>query len=178
MKLKKTRWSGMVEIKTYRFLSWEIRTIWDGSRSFFVAKDICEVLGISNPCLVCRKLPDDDKMLRQLSFAGQQRYFIFITLAGLQCIVSASTSSNAKEFLYWVSRDVMPYIKNSEPNVSEEVNEILKVTNVKQLTVGKCAVHFSLNLSLPPDAKSLAVLERITGIDLGSCLADCKEKNS
>ncbi|MGG4142981.1 phage antirepressor KilAC domain-containing protein [Paenibacillus algorifonticola] len=78
--------------------------------SWFVGKDVCEVLDIKNTSQALSGLDDDEKLLYTLHIGGQQRNVMLVSLSGLYSLVFKSSKPNAKAFRRWVTHEVLPSI--------------------------------------------------------------------
>ena len=73
-------------------LTHEDGTIW------FVAKEVADLLGYSNPSNMYSKIDEDDKKSCPLNFGGQVREVLLINESGLYAAVLGSKKPDAKEF--------------------------------------------------------------------------------
>lgn len=97
---------------TYAELEAEIRVIERDGNPWFVAKDVCVVLGIrTNDAL--NSLDDDEKGYDIIvSLGGPQRMAI-INEPGLYSLILRSRKPQAKEFKRWVTHEVLPTIRKT-----------------------------------------------------------------
>jgi len=63
----------MTEIQNFNFNENDIRIITKDENSWFVAKDICEVLDITNVSQAVSSLDEDEKLIYVLDISGQNR---------------------------------------------------------------------------------------------------------
>lgn len=92
-------------------VSYEVRTIRDGEQIFFVAKDVCDVLELTDVNKSVEILDDDEKLIRKIFASGQNRDMIVITESGLYTLIMRSNKPNAKRFRKWVTAEVLPSIR-------------------------------------------------------------------
>lgn len=85
-----------------------IRNILIDSKPWFVAKDICDVLEISNNRDAILKLDDDEKLMSVLPTSGQNRKAWMISESGLYALVLRSSKPQAKVFRKWITSEVIP----------------------------------------------------------------------
>lgn len=83
---------------------------------WFVAIDVCDVLGISNNRMALTRLDTDEKAevsLTDVSANGtkQSRKFSIINESGMYTLVLSSRKPQAKEFKRWLSHEVIPSIR-------------------------------------------------------------------
>jgi prophage antirepressor-like protein len=78
---------------------------------WFVAKDICKVLALSNPSHTMARLDADEKLLSQIVIAGQRRDVLMVNESGLYHLIFSSTKPEAKAFRKWVTAEVLPALR-------------------------------------------------------------------
>lgn len=97
------------EIQTFNFNSATLRTLTDENGDpWFVAKDICTILGISNPSDALKRLDGDERSRFNLGRQGETN---IVNEAGLYSLVLASRKPEAREFKRWVTHEVLPSIR-------------------------------------------------------------------
>lgn len=103
------------EIVPFGFEGNEIRVAKDEitGEFFWVAKDICDVLGYSDTEVTLRKLDDDEKLTRKIYGAGQQRDMMCINESGLYALILRSNKPQAKVFKKWVTSEMLPTIRKT-----------------------------------------------------------------
>ena len=79
----------------------------------FVAKQICNVLELSNTGMALAGLDDDEKLTSTLLMSGQNRDIAFITESGMYSLVLRSKKTEAKTFKKWVTSDVLHSIRKT-----------------------------------------------------------------
>lgn len=86
-----------------------IRVIKDESgEPWFVAKDVCEILGLTNPTVATSRLDDDERAKFNL---GRQGDTNVVNEYGLYSLVLASRKPEAHAFKRWVTHEVLPAIR-------------------------------------------------------------------
>jgi anti-repressor protein len=89
----------------------EIRVITDKhGNPWWVAKDICDVLGLSNPTVALETLDDDERSKKNL---GRQGAVNVINESGLYTLIFRSNKPAAKPFRKWVTSEVLPAIRKT-----------------------------------------------------------------
>ena len=99
--------------KIFRFDSRELRTTVVGDEPWFVAADICRVLGLSNPTMALRTLDEDEKGLSQIETPGGVQNMAVVNESGLYTLIVRSDKPNAKTFRRWVTSEVLPTIRKT-----------------------------------------------------------------
>ena len=88
----------------------EVRSVVKGGEPWFIAKDVCDCLGINNPTVAVSRLDDDERAKFNLGRQGETNV---INEYGLYGLVLASRKPEAKEFKRWVTHDVIPAIRKT-----------------------------------------------------------------
>lgn len=102
----------MNNIVPFNFKNNSIRIINDSNREpWFVLKDICDALDLSNPRVVSQRLDDDE--LRKLDLRGQSGEVHIINESGLYSVILRSDKPEAKPFKKWVTSEVLPSIRKT-----------------------------------------------------------------
>ena len=112
-----------MEQLTKMFEGHEIRIVGNEENPLFMLADVCEVLGLSNPSEVSKRVRE--KYKHKISLGLHGRSPIFVNEQGLyQVIMRADNSPVAERFQDWVYEDVLPSIRRSGsyqlPDVSPE----------------------------------------------------------
>lgn len=90
---------------------------------WFVAKDICRILEITNVSQAVDSLDDDEKLLYTLHISGQERETWAINKPGLYTLMIRSNKPQAKPFRRWITHEVLPSLEKTgkySMKVSEE----------------------------------------------------------
>lgn len=105
-------------VQPFDFKGYKVRTLtFETGQTWWVLKDVCEVLGLSNPSRVAQRLDDDEVSkfdLRPNSELGRgllNTEANIVNETGLYRIVLRSDKPEAKEFQRWVTHDVLPSIR-------------------------------------------------------------------
>lgn len=99
------------EIQSYNFNGASLRTLTDeAGEPWFVAKDVCDILEISNPSDALKRLDDDERSRFNLGRQGETN---IVNEAGLYVLVLGSRKPEAHEFKRWVTHEVLPQIRKT-----------------------------------------------------------------
>lgn len=101
------------EIQQFDFKGTALRTLTDkNGEPWFVAKDVCNVLGYMNASkTISDHVDSEDKLYNEsLSSLGQRGGWL-INESGLYSLVLSSKLPTAKEFKRWVTHEVVPSIR-------------------------------------------------------------------
>lgn len=97
----------------------DIRTIKMNGDPFFVAKDVCAILGIINHNEAVGRLEDDEKgiatiyPLHKSKIGGGKQKTLVISESGLYALIFQSRKPFAKAFRKWVTAVVLPTIRKT-----------------------------------------------------------------
>lgn len=102
----------MGAIQVFNFESRTVRTQIDSQGNpWWVAKDICEVLGISKYRDAAARLDDDESM--PLSVDASESKMTCISESGLYSLILRSQKPEAKRFKKWITSEVIPSIRKT-----------------------------------------------------------------
>ncbi len=90
-----------------------IRNVKIKGEPWFVAKDVCSILGLSKYRDAIAKLDDDEKQgcPLQLDTPGGQQSLSIINESGLYSLILQSRKPEAKAFKKWITSEVLPSIR-------------------------------------------------------------------
>lgn len=98
------------EIQTFNFNAASLRTLTDENGDpWFVAKDVCDILSLSNATVALQSLDDDE--LTKFNLGSQNGEANIISEPGLYRLVMKSRKPEAREFQRWVTHEVLPSIR-------------------------------------------------------------------
>ncbi len=101
----------MSSIIPFSYQEKEIRVIEDqDGTTWWVAKDVCDSLGIKNPTQAIEFLDDDERSMFNI---GRQGDVNIISESGLYGLIGKSRKEEAKQFQRWVRKDVLPSIRKT-----------------------------------------------------------------
>lgn len=182
------------EIKKLDFKGAPLRTLTDkAGEPWFVAKDVCDILELSNVTEALRSLDDDEKSNFRISEVAQNggRAPLIISEPGLYKLIMRSRKPEAKEFQRWVTHEVLPQIRKTggyipATDADDDMTILAKAVMVGQRTMEaqkrKIASQQSRIVELEPKARfadavaasdgtclvgELAKMLRQNGMDIG-----------
>ena len=104
-------------IVPFDFQGQPVRTVTLDGQPWFVAKDVCTVLGIANPSDAVRSLDDDEFRLVSAALVSTegrpQDTFNLVNEPGLYSLILRSRKPEAKAFKRWVTHEVLPAIRQT-----------------------------------------------------------------
>ncbi len=105
-----------LQITPYEFKGNPVRTITGDNETWFVAKDVCDVLGFGNSREALSKHVDDDDVTKRDTVPdslGRKNTANCVNESGLYALIFGSRLPAAKEFKRWVTKEVLPQIRKS-----------------------------------------------------------------
>lgn len=126
-----------MQVELFKFDQAEVRTILLENKPWFVAKDVCQILGLDNNRQALTRLPVDEKGVInsdtcysnvssmsedadekgthsvRTSSKNQHRKLQIVNEAGLYRLIFTSTKVEAEAFKRWVFHDVLPSIRKT-----------------------------------------------------------------
>ena len=87
-----------------------VRTVILDGQIWFVAKDVCDILELTNPTVAIEALDDDE---RSKFFLGRQGEANVISESGLYGLIFRSNKPEAKQFSKWVRSTVLPALHHT-----------------------------------------------------------------
>ncbi|WP_432355269.1 phage antirepressor [Sporosarcina sp. A2] len=116
----------------------EVRMFEVENEPWFVASDVCGILGLSNPSMAIGRLDEDERSKFNL---GRQGEVNTVNEFGLYTLILGSRKAEAKKFKRWVTHEVIPSIRKHggylTPDTVEQVlsdpDTIIRLaTNLKE----------------------------------------------
>lgn len=103
-----------MNIKLFEYQKKQVRTVLVKKRVWFVAKDVCDVLGLGNVSQALSSLDDDEKntIILNEGIRGNPTISI-ISESGMYSLVLSSRKPEAKAFKKWITSEVLPQIRET-----------------------------------------------------------------
>jgi prophage antirepressor-like protein len=98
-----------------------VRTVVKNGRPYFVAKDICEALEISDTWSAVSRLSESMKGTDIISTPGGNQEMSVITEAGVYKLVFTSRKTEAEKFTDWIASEVLPSIRKHGMYAKDEL---------------------------------------------------------
>lgn len=92
-----------------------------GEEPWFVAKDVCDALGIDKTA--ASRLDGDEKGLRLTQTHGGEQQVLFVNEPGFYKLVMRSRKPEAKAFQRWVTHEVLPAIRRTGGYMAASADE-------------------------------------------------------
>lgn len=88
-----------------------VRTITRNGEPWFVANDVCQVLGMYRT--QTRRLDDDEKDVHTMHTPGGEQKINIINESGLYALILTSRKPQAQAFKRWITHEVIPAIRKT-----------------------------------------------------------------
>lgn len=103
----------MNNLQIFVYSGEQLRTVQRDDGLWWVLRDVCRVLGMSNPAMVAGRLDEDEKGVSQIYTPGGTQEMTIINEPGLYSVILRSDKPEAKQFKRWVTHDVLPSIRKT-----------------------------------------------------------------
>ena len=116
-------------LQVFNYNDKQVRTVEQDGEIWFVAKDVCDVLELSNPTMALESLDDDERAkfnLGRSPIHGGGGETNVISEPGLYSLVMKSRKPEAKAFSRWVRHEVLPQIRQHGMYLTDKLTELLK----------------------------------------------------
>lgn len=110
-----------------------IRTVTINNEPWFAAKDICDILGVTNTTMSLKNLEYDE--VTKLNLGGLEGETNFVSESGFYTLVLRSRKEIAKPFRLWVTREVLPQIRQTGGYIPIDENDSEKEIMAKALLI-------------------------------------------
>ncbi|MGM0968721.1 MAG: BRO-N domain-containing protein [Bacillota bacterium] len=130
--------------KVFDYKGNNVRTFMRDEEIWFVAKDVCDVLGMTDGRKSVNLLDNDERnTVPVIDVLGRSQKTLIINEPGLYTLILKSRKPEAKQFKRWVTHDVLPTIRKSGIYVSEDATREQKLFNYELLeeTFRNCGIE-------------------------------------
>ena len=103
----------MNELKVFSYESNEVRTVMIDGQPWWIAKDVCDVLGVDNVSQALDRIDDDERNTIILNEGIGNPEKAVINESGLYSLVLSSRKPEAKAFKKWITSEVLPTIRKT-----------------------------------------------------------------
>ena len=165
------------EIIPFCFESESVRVISKDDEPWFVAKDVCDVLGLTNPSMALESLDFDERAKFNL---GRQGDTNIISESGLyvlilRCRDAVKSGTVPYRFRKWVTSEVLPTLRKTgsyEINPCNRRDVMINYQNLDKLdkmkNPRKMDIRYTVDLTKminQPTKQGLAILSVLTGLE-------------
>lgn len=98
-------------MQIYNYEGNDVRTVNQNGEPWWVLKDVCDVLELSNSRMVSDRLDEDEKGVSIVDTLGGEQEMTVVSESGLYNVIFLSRKPQAKKFKRWVTHEVLPSIR-------------------------------------------------------------------
>ncbi len=113
----------MNDLQIFNYNGNEVRTIQKDGEPWWVLKDVCNVLDLSDTNKTAERLDVDELTRIKFVTGGQNREMLCINESGLYNVILRSDKPEAKPFRKWVTSEVLPSIRKHGAYMTPETLE-------------------------------------------------------
>jgi anti-repressor protein len=180
----------MNQIQKFIYSNQEVRSTVINGEPWFVAKDVCDVLELTNSRMAIDRLDEDEKGVSSTDTLGGKQNVTIVNESGLYSLILGSRKPEAKQFKRWITHEVIPSIRQHgaymTPSTIEKVltdpDFIIQMANQmkteqeknrllqQKIEADKPKVHFAESVEISKDSilvADLAKLLRQKGVEIG-----------
>jgi prophage antirepressor-like protein len=159
----------MHELQIFNYQRNEVRMMLQDGVPWWVLKDVCNVLGLSDTNKVSERLDADELTRIKFVSGGQTREMYVVNEPGLYSVILRSDKPEAKAFKHWITHEVLPAIRKTgqykQPAPRKPRSKPEDVIFRQQMNIAKA---FSSMTGIPlgiAAATALNIIEERTGLD-------------
>lgn len=123
--------------KVFDYQGKQVRTVLVNDEPWFVAKDVCGILGIDNVSRAIDRLGEKMKGITTIHTLGGEQEMLIVSESGVYKLVFTSRKKEAEKFSDWVATDVLPAIRKTGTYTAKPMSVedliIAQATSVKEL---------------------------------------------
>lgn len=97
--------------KVFDYQGYKVRTVVVDGAIWFVAKDVCDVLGLGDVSKATSRLDEDERGTNTVRTPSGDQSMLVISEPGLYSLILTSRKEEAKRFKKWVTAEVLPAIR-------------------------------------------------------------------
>lgn len=167
----------MNQLQQFMYSNQEVRSTVINGEPWFIAKDVCDVLEISNPTQAINRLDEDERAMLNIGRQGEANV---VNESGLYSLILGSRKPEAKQFKRWITHEVIPSIRKTGMygvptnlpdalRLAAEIEE-KRVLLEQKIEADRPKVHFAESVEISKDSilvADLAKLLRQKGVDIG-----------
>lgn len=132
----------MNEMQIFNFNGNAVRTTKDKKgEPWFVAKDVCEVLGINKYRDAVSRLDDDERGSVLVDTLGGKQDVSTVNESGLYTLIMKSRKPEAKAFRKWVTSEVLPAIRKDGGYIASRADETPEMIMARALQVAQATIE-------------------------------------
>lgn len=106
--------------QVFNFNNNEVRVTTINGEPWWMAKDVCDVLGLADTHKALQGLDEDEKSEHE-QYSGSGRKPLMVNEPGLYSLIIRSRKPEAKQFKRWVTHEVLPSIRKNGMYATDEL---------------------------------------------------------
>lgn len=103
----------MNQLQKFMYSNQEVRSTVINGEPWFVAKDVCDVLELTNSRMAIERLDEDEKGVSSTDTPGGKQNVTIVNESGLYSLILGSRKPEAKQFKRWITHEVIPTIRKT-----------------------------------------------------------------
>ncbi len=159
-------------IQIFDYCNKKVRTVMKNDELWFVLKDVCDTLSICNHKNIARKLDTDEKEVHIMDSLGGAQKITIVSEAGLYKTIFKSYKPEAKNFMRWVTHEVLPSIRKHGAYISREKLQGLSIENALNIINAQRKEIQQLSLKIEEDKPKVLFSDAVT---ISACTIDIGE---
>jgi len=156
--------SANSDIQIFCYKAMPVRTTEIDGETWFVAKDVADILEIQNIRQNMDELDEDEKGVCNVYTPGGMQDMTVINESGLYNLIFRSRKDEAKQFRRWVTHDVLPSIRKtgsySVPTAQEKPEKKSRISIAWVKAVSKI-IDMALSAKTEGDFQKVLALDRV-----------------
>lgn len=128
-------------LQVFSFEQQQVRVVKRNGQPWWVVKDVCDVLGLSNPTEAIKSLDDDEKNSLRISegIRGNPNMAV-ISESGLYTLILRSNKPEARRFRKWITGEVLPALRRTGEYATPEAQK-KKADNRDELAMKRLEIQ-------------------------------------
>lgn len=125
-----------MQVFDFKPVAYSVRTVLKNGDVWFVAKDVCDALGLDNNRQALTRLDEDEKGVTKVDTLGGKQEMAIVNESGLYNLIFTSNKPEAKAFRKWVTSEVLPSIRKTGkyeanlqsarlPSIDEHIKQLI-----------------------------------------------------
>lgn len=142
-----------------------VRVVERDGEPWFVARDVAERLGYSNPRdAIYKHVDPEDKGVANCDTLGGKQEITIINESGLYSLVLSSKLPNAKKFKRWVTSEVLPAIRRTGGYIAAKEEDTPEEIMARALLIANDKIN-QLKAKIEQDREKVAFAESVSAAD-------------
>ena len=117
-----------------------VRVIMSDNEPKFIAKDVCEILGISKYRDAFNRLDPDEGCTVRVDTPGGKQEMAALTESGLYTLIIRSDKQEAKPFRKWITAEVLPSIRKTGGYMAIKENDTPEMLMARAVLVANATI--------------------------------------